>query len=188
MKKDVLSLVETSILVAIAIAFDFLSKLIPGNSMPQGGSVSIVLLPLVIIAYRHGFIHGFIGGFIYGFYNFLMDGYAFHWGSFIFDYGLAFILVGMAAIFKKDALKGNILNFVLGLLLASFLKYLMSSLSGVLFFSEYAGDLNPWFYSFIIYNLPYNALSLLFILMMGVVIYPSLVKVLNPEEQMSLEH
>ena len=88
MKKTELKLAESAILVALAIVLDITSKMIPVLQMPQGGSISLALLPLVILSLRNGYKYGFLGGMTFGIVNFLMDGYAFHWGSFIFDYGL----------------------------------------------------------------------------------------------------
>jgi thiamine transporter len=179
MKKTELKLAESAILVALAIVLDITSKMIPVLQMPQGGSISLALLPLVILSLRNGYKYGFLGGMTFGIVNFLMDGYAFHWGSFIFDYGLAFILVGTSAIFSKKTLKGNVVAYISAFVLAVFLKYLMSSFSGVLFFAEFSGDMNPWFYSFVFYNLPYNAASLGAILIVALLIYRRLLAFFN---------
>ena len=82
---------------------------------------------------------------------------------------------------RKPALKGNVFAYIGAFVIAVFFKYLMSSLSGVLFFGEYAGEMNPWFYSFIFYNLPYNAASLGALLVIGLLIYHRLILFLNKE-------
>ena len=181
MKKTELKLAESAMMVALAIVFELISKMIPFLQMPQGGSISIALLPLVILSLRNGLKYGLLGGMTFGIVNFLIDGYAFHWGSFVFDYGLAFIMVGTSAFLRKPALKGNVFAYIGAFVIAVFFKYLMSSLSGVLFFGEYAGEMNPWFYSFIFYNLPYNAASLGALLVIGLLIYHRLILFLNKE-------
>ncbi len=182
MNKKTLKLTETSILIAFAVVLDLLSRVIPLFQMPQGGFVSLVLLPVIVVSLRHGFLYGFISGFVLGIISFMLDGLVIHWGSIIFDYVLAFSLVGLSAIFKKNALKGNLVNFILAITLASLARYLMHGISGVVFFSEYAGDINVYFYSFIVYNLPYNLVSYLFMVVSGIIIYPSFKQLFKEKE------
>ena len=87
---------------------------------------------------------------------------------------LAFGLVGITAAFKKDALDEKISKFILALTVASVIRYLMHSLSGVIFFSEFAEGKNVILYSFVLYNLPYLGISYLVSLIVGILIYPSL--------------
>ena len=49
-------LVEISILVALAFVLDYLANLFMGWFWPNGGSISISLVPLAIIAFRYGWI------------------------------------------------------------------------------------------------------------------------------------
>ena len=62
MKKTELKLAESAILVALAIVLEITSKMIPVLQMPQGGSISLALLPLVILSLRNGYKYGFLGG------------------------------------------------------------------------------------------------------------------------------
>lgn len=55
-------LVEISILVALAFVLDYLANLFMGWFWPNGGSISISLVPLAIIAFRYGWVAGFTGG------------------------------------------------------------------------------------------------------------------------------
>ncbi|MDO5348285.1 MAG: energy-coupled thiamine transporter ThiT, partial [Bacillota bacterium] len=57
-------LVEISILVALAFVLDYLANLFMGWFCPNGGSVSISLVPIAIIAFRYGWVAGFTGGFV----------------------------------------------------------------------------------------------------------------------------
>jgi len=159
-------LVEIGIFVGIAIVLELISTLIPFLHMPQGGSISLGMLPIFIIAYRYGVKEGVIAGFVFGIINFILSGYAIHWGSIFFDYIFAFSALGIAGIFKKNALSSTP-SFILGILLGGFLRYIFHGLSGVIFFSSFAGDFNPWFYSFIVYNLPYMAASIVLTIIIG---------------------
>lgn len=157
---DIIS--EGSILAALAIVLSIASDLIPGLKLPNGGSFSLSMLPLFIYALRRGTIPGLIMGIVYSMVNFLLDGLWIHWGSIFFDYLLPFsLLAGVAGLFSKKALKGQVFYTVIAVILGGFIRYVFHGLSGVIFFAEYAGDLNPWFYSFIVYNLPYMAVSTL---------------------------
>ena len=99
----------------------------------------------------------------------MLGGFWIHWASIIFDYSLAFTFIGFAGIFKKTALTNNT-HFVLGIVLGGFSRYLVHSIAGVIFWSEFAGDFNPYFYSFIVYNLPYMAGSILLCIVVGLMI------------------
>lgn len=165
MNKKLISITETAILIALAVVLDLVAKVIPFLKMQNGGSISLVMIPLIIIGLRRGVKYGLAGGIIYGFLNFIIDGYAFHWGSIFFDYLFAFGVFGLSGLFmkKRDNIKYVILIFVgLGIC-----RYLFHSFGGVLFFAEYAkeagyqGLKGAFIYSFIAYNLPYNLISIL---------------------------
>jgi|LGVF01.2.fsa_nt_gb thiamine transporter len=164
-------LTEIAILIALAAVLEVIALLIPILRMPYGGSVSLGMLPIIIIAFRHGVKEGLIAGFIFGVINYMLglNGATVHWVSLIFDYSLAFTVLGFAGIFKKTAWTSNI-SFVLGIFLGGFLRYIVHSIAGVIFWSEYAGDFNPYFYSFIVYNLPYMAGSILLCIIVGLIL------------------
>lgn len=178
MNKDLLKLAESAILVAMAVVIELIFSLMP--SFPYGGRVTLTLLPLIILAYRNGIIYGTLGGIVYGLVNFLIDGYTFHWGSIFFDYLIAFGVVGVAGIFR-NALRGNLTEFIVGIIVVFLLRYLSHSISGVLFFAEYAGDNNVWLYSFILYNLPYCAASCALCVVVGCILYKRLLKMMNKD-------
>lgn len=160
---------EIGILVAVAGVLELISTLIPFLRMYNGGSVSLGMLPIFIIAYKHGVKDGLIAGFVFGIMNFILGGIVIHWGSIFFDYFFAFTVLGFAGIFKQkvgDTSK----SFVYGIIFGGFLRYLMHSFSGVLFFSQYAGNEGAFIYSFVFYNLPYMSISILLCVIVGVTI------------------
>ncbi len=159
-------LVEVGIFVGVAIVLELISTLIPFLHMPQGGSISLGMLPIFIISYRFGVKEGVMAGFVFGIVNFILSGYAIHWGSIFFDYIFAFSALGIAGIFKNTALSNN-KTFIAGIVLGGFLRYIFHGLSGVIFFADFAGDFNPWFYSFIVYNLPYMLVSIVLCIIIG---------------------
>ncbi len=156
---------EIGVLLGVAFVFEAISTFIPFLHMPQGGSVSVAMLPIFIIAYRHGLKYGLISGFIFGLFNYAINPWFVHWAQILIDYGIAFTVIGFAGVFK-NALE-NDRQFVNGILLGGFLRYLAHSVSGVIFYREYAGEEGAFIYSFVLYNLPYMLISTLLILFIG---------------------
>lgn len=180
MNKSIRCLCETAILIALAVLFDYLFKMIPILAMPNGGRFTLTMLPLLINGYRNGLKWGIIGGLGYAVINFMLDGFFWHWGSIIFDYILAFGVLGLTGLFKNSGKKVGV--FVFGIIFACFLRYICHSLSGVIFFKEYA---EAWFsenpssfaygsvflYSFVIYNGPYMLASTIGCVVFGLLIH-----------------
>ena len=100
-------LTEGSMMVALSVILSVLSDL-AGLKLPNGGSVSLSLLPIFIFAFRRGAVGGALVGFTYSIINLLIDGF-FHWGSIFFDYLIPYALVGLiAGLFMKKAQAGKI--------------------------------------------------------------------------------
>ncbi len=173
MNKDLNKLTESAILVALAVVLELISKMIPILQMPYGGSASLAMFPIFILSYRHGLKWGLISGLVFGIVNFFIDGYAFFWGSFVFDYTLAFASIGLAGLFSKKALKLEVSAVVYGIVLGSFVRFIIHTLSGILFFAEYAGDENVIIYS-VTYNGGYMLASMVLCLLVSVLTYKRL--------------
>lgn len=163
--KDTRRIAEIAILMAVAAVLELLTTVIPFLHMPQGGSVSLGMLPIFIIAYRHGLKYGLISGFIFGLFNYMISPYFVHWAQILIDYGIAYTVIGFAGVFK-NALK-NDRKFINGILLGGFLRYLAHSIAGVIFYAEYAGEEGAFIYSFVLYNLPYMLASTVLCLVVG---------------------
>ena len=152
-KKRLLMLVEIAIFASIGLVLDKLTF-----SMPQGGSVSFVMLPIVLMGIRWGLKGGLATGFLIGALQLAFGATIYHWAQGLIDYGVAFTVVGFAALLRKpllratNATKGRIILWItLGTVVGGFLRYMAHTVAGAIFFAEYAGDQNPWIYS-IIYN------------------------------------
>lgn len=171
-QRTTLKIVMTAMFVALAFVFEIVTKFIPFLQMPQGGAISITMLPLIIGALLLGPVYGTIGGVAFGFLNFCFDGFVIHWGSIFLDYLVAFGLIGVAGFFRPFFYKNKIWSLGVAIVVACVLRYISSSLSGVLFFGDYAPEgMNPWFYSFIVYNAAYMGPSLVANLVVGYAIY-----------------
>ena len=85
------ALCEGAMMVALATALSFLKP----YELPQGGSVCIGTLPLLLFAVRWGWRDGGLAGLAYGILQLLVDGaYAWGWASMLLDYGIAFSFLG----------------------------------------------------------------------------------------------
>ncbi|MEK4701225.1 energy-coupled thiamine transporter ThiT [Solibacillus sp. FSL R7-0668] len=157
-KKKLLMMVEIAIFGAIGIVLDQFSFTL----WAQGGSISFVMVPIMLMAIRWGLPAGLATGLIIGVLQMMFGAYIVHWLQAILDYGLAFTVVGLVAVIRKPLLQAaKDLNktkmgiyIVLGALLGGTLRFISHLLAGVIFFKEYAGDDNVWIYS-IIYNASY---------------------------------
>lgn len=172
--KDIQKLTFTSVLVATAFVFSLVTKFVPGLNlqMPQGGTVfGIAMLPLILIGMLMGVRHGIIGGMLYGLVSLLLDGVLYHWASLFSDYLIAFGLIGLSGLFKNGM--HDVKSFVYAVLFVMMLRYLSHAIGGAIIFAEFAPEgVNPWFYSFVLYNLPYMASTTALTLAVGLVIRP----------------
>ena len=94
-------LVEISILVALALFLINLANHFYGMVLANGGSISISLVPLAIIAFRYGWIAGFTGGFVMGLLQLLTGAYIIHPVQLLFDYPLPYAVLGFAGFFAS---------------------------------------------------------------------------------------
>lgn len=149
--------------IAVAVAMAVVCSLIKVWEMPQGGSVALTMIPILLIAIRSGWVAGCSAGAIYGVLSLLIAGVVYHPMSILLDYVLAFGLLGVAGFFKKT-LPGIISGCTVGV--AG--RFVSSLVSGAVLFAEYAPEgQNPW-----IYSLTYQATYMVpeFILTMTVLI------------------
>ena len=97
------ALCESAILLALAIVLNLLSKSLFAN-LPQGGSISLAMFPLLLCAHRWGWGNGLLVGFCYGLLDMLLDGgYAWGWQSILLDYLVAYTALGLGGFFRGKA-------------------------------------------------------------------------------------
>ncbi|MEG1602100.1 MAG: energy-coupled thiamine transporter ThiT [Cloacibacillus sp.] len=132
---------------ALSIAFSIVLSYFKLFTMPQGGSVSLGLLPLLIFAFRNGGRYGMLAGAVTGLLRLMLGGYVVHPAQALLDYPVAYALVGVAGFFPHRKW--------LGVITACFANFAAAVLSGVVFFAAYApAGTNVWLYSAV-----YNASS-----------------------------
>ena len=134
---------QVMIEVALIVALSYVFAQIRLFRMPQGGSVTLAMVPLFVLAFRRGAGPAIAAGTLLGFLR-LLDGYILHFAQVIFDYPLPFALLGLAGLFRKQP--------VLGVLIAAAARFGSHVFSGAVFFGEYAPEgVNAWWYS-VTYN------------------------------------
>ena len=89
---------------AILVALSFILSFVKLYQLPNGGSLTPAMLPILLYALRWGTVKGLVAGFVFGLLQLLFDGaYAWGWQSMILDYLLAFSPLGLAGLFKGKA-------------------------------------------------------------------------------------
>lgn len=140
---------------ALAIALAFVLGLIKVFQMPFGGSISLEMIPLILLALRQGPVVGMVTGAAYGLLNLAIDPFVVHPVQVLFDYPLAFGALGLAGLFRP-----TVRGAVLGAAVAVLARFVCHFVSGFVFFASYAPEgWNPYLYS-AAYNAAYLVPSL----------------------------
>jgi len=144
--------VQTMAEIGIAIALAAVLGQLRLFVMPQGGSVSLELLPIIFVAVRRGVVPGLTAGLLYGLVQLLLPGaFVYHPVQAALDYPLAFAALALAGLVVVRGWRG--LCLAVALAVAGSLAF--HFLSGLIFFAEYAPAWeSPWLYA-ITYNLLY---------------------------------
>ena len=150
-------LVECALLVAVGTVLSLFSVV----QMPYGGSVTIAsMLPVILIAYRHGTLWGLGSGAVYAVVQQLLGlknlSYFTSWQSIVavivLDYLLAFVATGLGGVFRRVVKQQN-LSLVYGSLLVCVIRYLCHVVAGA---TVWAGLSIPT-EAALIYSFGYNA-------------------------------
>jgi len=151
-------LVEIALTVALCAVLNYVKVW----QMPQGGSVSLDMLPLFVLALRRGPAVGVVAGVLFGVIDAALEPVIVHPVQFLLDYPIAFGAVGLAGLFasswQTSARSGRIgrgigVALVPAVLLGSAARYAAHVTSGVVFFGEYAPEGQP----VILYSAIYNS-------------------------------
>ena len=169
-KQNVLALVETAMMVALAVGLELLSAFIP-SPWGYGGSVSLGAIPIFYLSYRRGWKWGISAGFVYSCIQMLLGFYVPPANTVLalilcvlLDYVLAFTALGLAGAFaayfeKNGKSSSRIAGYVVGAIGASALRFVCSFLSGVILWGSYAPEgMNVWVYS-LTYNGSYMVIN-----------------------------
>lgn len=176
-------MILTIVTGGISLALAFVLSRIELFELPNGGSVTPAsVLPIVIFAMAFGPGWGFIVAVIFSLLQ-LIGGWLVTPFQVLLDYTLgytAYGFIGFAALPKAKRIiyrnplmrfvNGGITRAVIFTIIAYIVRWFCSVLSGVIFYAEYAGDMNPWIYS-MVYNGSFLSLDLVFLLIVMIIFY-----------------
>ena len=154
-------LIESALLIAMGTVLSLI-KII---DLPYGGSVTVAsMLPVMIIAYRHGLGYGLVSAAVFGGIQQLLGLKTLSWVStwqsvlavIFLDYVIAFAVIGFGGIFRRK-LKDQALELSLGAVLVCALRYLCHFVSGV---TVWTGFALPTMGA-VVYSFAYNATYML---------------------------
>ena len=178
---------------AVMLALSFVLSFVKIWEFPFGGSITLLsMLPVCLVSIKYGLGWGVGTAFCYSLLQLFMDiGKAMGWGltpkawigMIIFDYLLAFTVLGIAGVFRNRGRLGQ----CLGITLAIALRFVSSVLSGAIVW-ESVGEIfgwnitNTWIYS-LVYNGAYMIPELI-ITLAAIIIMTSIksfLKIIKPE-------
>ena len=167
-------LVEGAIMIALATVLSYIKFF----DLPQGGSITFEMLPLVVMGLRHGpkwgaltgFVHGLIQ-MILGFSNVLYcNTLLSQAGCILLDYLLAFSVLGLACVFKK-MVKNQFAGCLVGAFVVGLLRFVCSFLSGWLLWGSYAPEGQSAYMYSLIYNGSYMIPNIIILVIIIAIIY-----------------
>ena len=153
MKKNQLrALSECAILTALAMVLSYLEIPIGVSFGGFGGSLSLVMIPIVLCALRWGTAWGLGCGLVFGTLKFFFsNGWALNWESMLLDYSLAYMLLGLTGLFRRKTSLAW-----LAALVGCFGRFIVHFVSGVTIYAEYAGPIFGVDAGAFIYSILYN--------------------------------
>ena len=174
------ALVEGAVFVALAQVLSYLKLF----ELPQGGSITVAMLPIFLYCARWGFGPGLLASFVYSVLQLLLDGaYAWGWQSMLGDYIVAFTVLGLAGLFH-----GKTYGLYTGTVVGSLARFLVQYLVGVWDWGEYMPErffgmtmTTPWLYSFL-YNGSYMLIDMILCLIVGGLLWVPLGKYIRGED------
>ena len=122
-------LCEGAIMVALAQILSYIKIM----ELPNGGSLTPAMFPILLFAVRWGLKDGLLAGFVFGLLQLIFDGaYALGWQSMLLDYLVAFPPLGLAGLFK-----GKKWGIFAGTVLGCLGRFIVHFISGITIYRIY---------------------------------------------------
>ena len=135
--KQLRAMAECAVFVAMSIALSYLKIPIGLSFGGFGGSIDLVMIPLIIAACRWGLGWGLGSGLVFGTLKFFFaGGTAVNWESMLLDYSVAYMFVGFAGVLKRQPEK-----MWLAALIGCMCRFLIHFISGVTIYAMYMEDI-----------------------------------------------
>ena len=168
------ALCEGAVMVALAQILGYLKL----YELPQGGSITVGMLPIFLYCSRWGFGPGILASVAYSILQLMFDGaFAYSWQAIIGDYLLAFSVLGIAGLFHKLRY-----GFFVGTAVGCVLRFFCHFVTGATVWGEYMPEeffgltmTTPWFYS-LLYNGAYMLPNALITLIVAALLYAPMKK------------
>ncbi len=149
-----LTWLEMAMMAALALVFSQIKVF----DMPQGGSVSLVMVPIALIAVRRGVFAGIVTGLVVGILQLLFGSTVVNPVQLLLDYPLAFAALGLSGLVRLSGFESKSSRIMVlwsGLLIGVLGRFVCHFISGIVWFGEYAPEGTPVaLYSFV-YNITY---------------------------------
>ena len=157
--KQINFIAEIAIFSAMGVALDFVCGLLFGFAWLNGGSISIAMVPILMMGFRWGLKGGLATGLIVGVVQLLIPNLAFTGGGPIqvfLDYIFAYGVIGMVGIIKISHLhpKKQVIYASIAMLVVGLLRTTSHVISGVVYFGT-----GLW--GSVVYNLMYMVPSII---------------------------
>ena len=169
------TLCEGAIMIALAQALSYVKL----YELPNGGSLTPAMFPILLYALRWGLGRGLGAGFVFGLLQLIFDGaYAWGWQSMLLDYLVAFTPLGLAGLFR-----GKAWGIFPGTVLGCAARFVVHYISGVTIYKIYEPTEVPGLGTFsspalysLVYNGSYMLPNMLLALAIAAVLYVPLKK------------
>lgn len=159
----VLDIAWMGLYAALFIVFDYFSNQIPFFRMPNGGTIGMSTIVLLLASYQMGWKKGLTVALItIPLQGFFAPYYSVNLWDFVFEYVIAFGLYGFAVLFPTLKTRFPIMT---GVIVVNGLRLLIHVIAGVLFWEV------PWWGSF-----AYNAWYMIPTLIVGLIFTPLILK------------
>ena len=146
MKSSTKKLAVSALMTALSVILYFVKIL----QMPYGGSITLFsMVPVMFVGYAYGAKWGMLSGVVLGLVHcalgassslaYLTGNPLFFALCLLFDYIVAFGVLGFSGVFKKS-IKAPTASFALGVVFAGLLRYICHFISGWIVWGEYAAD------------------------------------------------
>lgn len=138
MNKHLRIVCEGAVLVALSLALSYLKIPIGLVFGGFGGSIDLVMIPLILYAVHCGLGWGLGAGLIFGTIKYFIGQHAdISWVSIVFDYSVAYMFVGFAGLLRGAEGKGKGWALPVAALVGCLCRFVVHYISGVTVYAQY---------------------------------------------------